>query len=825
MGNEKEDKTKKTRRLSTEEINKKTKKKGTKRKKNSETQVVGKVKETKNKGKKKKFKERHPRIATIIKIFLILIALLLIIIAGIFAGAIWGGYNFLDLLGDEYKIDIADLVIKENSIVYDSDGNQVAVLSAGEKRKVVSISEMSKYLPKAYIAIEDERFYSHIGVDIKRTAAATVTYIFNGGKSSFGGSTITQQVVKNITQDKEDTATRKVKEMVKAIQVEHFLSKDEILELYLNLIFVGGSNVNGVALGSIYYFDKDVKDLSLAECAYMAAINNLPNSYNPFLKDEENAEEKQKQRIEKGESRAKTVLSQMKKLGYITDKEYKEAVAEVNSGLKFVNGDTNITVEMSYETTAAIEQILDQMVEEMGISRDMAEIKLYSGGYSIYTTQKIGIQNALEEEITKEYYSKAISPSKTQNALATMTIIEPSTGKVIACGAGTTQENKKTHLGYFNYPTDLKKQTGSAMKPIAVVSPGIENKKITGATVFYDGYTIFPGGWDPKEYYGAWKGNMTIRDAIKISANLPHAKAMSTIGIETCVDFCHKVGLTEVSIDDGLPLSLGGIGTGVSVTQMAAAYAMIANNGVYVEPTFYIDVKDEDGNVILKTKSTAERSTRVMSEQSAYIVKKILTAPVYEAGGTASYCKISGIQTAAKTGTTNNDYDRWLCGFTDYYAAACWFGYEKSETVLDKVYFGGSNPAGKIWSNVMKSIHTGLPAKNFDVPTGIKSANVCKDSGLLATEKCTNTYVEEFVEGTVPTVACDKHDTIKICNDTGKIANEYCENTSEKPYFKMSDAEANGANSKRWTTNYENTFVLPPTEICDHTPKDYEYED
>ena len=822
MEKKKEDKTKSTRRVSSDEINKKVNK--TKKRKSSvssETQVVGKVNTTKTtkknkKGKKKKFKERHPRIATIIRIFLILIILAIIIIAGVFAGAIWGGYNFLDLLGDDYKIDLSELVIKENSIVYDADGNQIAVLSAGEKRKVVSLSEMSEYLPKAYIAIEDERFYSHIGVDIKRTAAATINYVIKGS-SSFGGSTITQQVVKNITQDKEDTAARKVKEMVKAIQVEHYLSKDEILELYLNLIFVGGNDVNGVALGAIYYFNKDVKDLSLAECAYMAAINNTPNSYSPFLKNEENAEEKQKARIEKGTKRAKVVVEQMKKLGYINDKEYKEAIQEIDNGLAFSNGDTNVTAEISYQTEAAIDQILNQMVEEMGISRDMAEIKLYSGGYSIYTTQRTSVQNALEEEITKDVY-QVESPSKTQTSLTTMTVIDPKTGEVVACGAGSKVEDKKTHLGYFNYPTELKKQTGSSIKPIAVLAPGLESKTITAASVFYDGYTVFPGGYDPEEYYGGWKGNMTMRDAIKISANLPHVKAMSAIGIETCVNFCHSVGLAEVNTNDGLPTALGGLGTGVSTLQMAAAYAAIANDGVYIEPVFYKEVKDENGEVILKPKTVEERSTRVLSEQNAYIVQNTLTAPVYEAGGTATYCKIPGIQTAAKTGTTNDEYDRWLCGFTDYYAAACWFGYEKNEEV---VYSG--NPAGKIWAAVMKNIHTELPNTEFNKPDGIVSATICKDSGMKATDKCTNVYTEQFVTGTVP-ADCNRHNSIKICNETGKVANEYCEDVSDQYFVLKSEAEEKG--SGKWTTTYGNgAFTAPVTEVCTHTPRDFTYED
>lgn len=242
-----------------------------------------KIKSKNKKGKngKIKFKDKHPKASKAIKIGILVFILLLIISAGILVGA------FIGIFGDELKIDESSLVIKhENSTLYDADGNERGTLSGGTKRKSISLSEMSEYLPKAYVAIEDERFYKHAGIDIGRTAYATITYILHGGKSSFGGSTITQQVIKNITQDKEKTAfagvMRKVKEISKAIQVEHYLSKDQILELYLNLIFVGGDDINGVELGSVYYFDKSAKDLSIAECAYMAGINNSPNAYKPF---------------------------------------------------------------------------------------------------------------------------------------------------------------------------------------------------------------------------------------------------------------------------------------------------------------------------------------------------------------------------------------------------------------------------------------------------------------------------------------------------------------------------------------------------------------
>ena len=283
-------------------------------KNNDKTQVVGKVDDAKKKEKKNKvkFRDKHPRAATIIKITIIVLVVLFIIACGVIAGTLFNS--------DVLKISEKELIINfENSHAYDLNGNEIATLSSGTKRKSISLSEMSEYLPKAYVAIEDERFYEHSGVDFKRTAAATVTYIFNGGKSSFGGSTITQQVVKNITQDKQDNAFRKIKEMAKAFQVEKYLSKTQILELYLNLIFMGGDDINGVELGSVYYFNKSAKDLSIAECAYLAGINHSPNAYKPFedYADKEDSEAKIKAMKEKINKRPKTVLSQMKKFNYI----------------------------------------------------------------------------------------------------------------------------------------------------------------------------------------------------------------------------------------------------------------------------------------------------------------------------------------------------------------------------------------------------------------------------------------------------------------------------------------------------------------------------
>ena len=292
--------------------------------------------------------------------------LLIIIGVGVLVGTFFG------VFGDELKISEEDLVIQfENSTVYDKDGNEIATLSGGTKRKIVSMEEVNEYLPKAFVAIEDERFYTHRGVDIKRTLAATATFITHAGNSSFGGSTITQQLVKNITTDDEDSGLggvlSKVKEMAKAIQVEQYLSKDQILELYLNIIFMGGDDINGVALGSIYYFDKDVKDLSIAECAYLAGINHSPNAYKPFKEDTDGSI---KEKITK---RTLTVLSKMEELEYITKEQYEQAKAETEAGLNFKKGEgASVTVDISYHTEAAIEQIKKQLKEENGWDDDMA---------------------------------------------------------------------------------------------------------------------------------------------------------------------------------------------------------------------------------------------------------------------------------------------------------------------------------------------------------------------------------------------------------------------------------------------------------------------
>ena len=659
-------------------------------------------------------------------------------------------------------------------------------------------------MPVAFVSIEDERFYDHMGIDVKRTLAATVKYAFSKvgiGSSSYGGSTITQQTVKNITKEKDRTWQRKVKEMARAYYIEKELSKDQILELYLNLIFMGGNtNIYGVEVASNYYFSKSAKDLDLAECAFLAGINNTPNSYNPFVEDNEKV-------MERIKTRTKTVLNKMNELGKIKSKEeYDAAIAEVDAGLAFNKG-TIVENIYSYHTDAAIMQIINQLMEEKDLNYDAAKLYLYSGGFTIYTTQDSNIQNIMQTEFEKDkYWVKGRDKKKdgtlvNEHSQAGMTLIDQKTGYVLATCGGLGK--KTTSLG-FNRGTQLVKQTGSSMKPLAVVAPGINDGLITAASVFDDvPYSIYKN-------YSNYRGLITVRYAIESSQNIPMVKAMQVVTTQRSIEFLKSVGITGlVDADNNLGLALGGLTNGTSPLQMAAAYAAIANDGVYITPTFYTKVVDGNGNTVLEPK---QESRTVMSSAAAYVVKEILTQPVKS--GTSTHCAVSGMSTAAKTGTTNQDLDRWLCGFTPYYTAATWYGFDEGETVR-----GWSlSPSSQIWASVMKQAHKGLQGKTFAQtrPDNVVTATVCKSSGLLATEECKNdprgnqVYTEYFVKGTTPKKSCECHVKVEICKETGLLANEFCPEKEEKVFITRPNAETDTA----WKSAIDAKYMLTIKEKC-----------
>ena len=720
----------------------------------------------KNNNKKRKM---NPKFKMFLKILLVIFLLICVIGAGVVAAMFFG------LFGDDFEITKDELIVgNSNTIVVDKDGKEIANLSSDENRRTISLSEMSPYLPKAYIAIEDKRFYSHSGVDIKRTAGAILGVVT--GNSSYGGSSITQQLVKNITKDKARSGiagvVRKMKEWSKAVQVERMISKDQILELYLNIIFVGGSELHGVELGSQYYFNKSAKDLDLAQCAFLAGINNSPNAYNPYdtSLDQDKAAQLRK-------DRTLTVLKEMKSQGMIENEDdYNNAVKEVEDGLKFEKGYSGIS-NYSYHTDAAIKQVIQQVMEEKNISSDLAKNYVYGSGLTIYSTEDSSIQARVEEEFAKQKYQisgkekNKDGSTKNDHTQAGMVIIDNATNQVVAVG-GNLGEQKT--VGLLNRGTQIKRQTGSSMKPLADIVPGLQEKVITASTIYDDSITDFGGGYKPEDY-NIPKGLINIRSCIRTSQNIPMVKVMMQLTPKKSIEYLKKMGITTLddTKDNNPALSIGGLSEGISPLEMAGAYASIANDGVYTTPIFYTKVVDSSGNVVL---TANQEKTRVISEQNAYITRSIIEEPT-KSGGTATYCAVSGMETCAKTGSTDDYKDRWLCGMTPYYTTACWWGYDSPEPLrVGKTTYSvdGRNPAGQLWSSVMKDIHKGLENKNFNTPsTGIVTKTICKDTGGVATTTCTNTYSEIFTSDNVPE-NCQGHGTQRICTESGKLANEYC---------------------------------------------------
>lgn len=308
---------------------------------------------------------------------------------------------------------------------------------------------------------------------------------------------------------------------------------------------------------------------------------------------------------------------------------------------------------------------------------------------------------------------------------------------------------KKTESRTFNRATQSVRQTGSAIKPIAVLAPAIDKKIITASTIFDDTEQDFENGYHPEDYSKPL-GKVTVRRAVESSQNIPFVEIMEQLKTKTSIKYLEKMGVTTLTEkDNGLPLSLGGLEKGISPLQMAGAYSTIANDGIYIEPTFYTKVEKHNGKTLIKAN---QKKKRVFSKEVAYILKNLLTQPVLGQNGTATYCKISGVDVAAKTGTTDENYDRWLCGFTPYYTAVTWFGYDQNESVE----FNQRNPAGLIWANVMSRIHTGLNSAKFEKPNTVFSSTICAETGKKAKSGCQNTYTEYYLWLTTPDL-CDKH--------------------------------------------------------------------
>lgn len=429
---------------------------------NNEEENIKENKKKKTKSRKEKGKEKSKK--NKIKYIILIVIICIITVLGICLG----------ISTYQWKMLSTEMIKNENSRVLDTDGKEIAKLGSERKNKTIALADIPNNLKNAYVAIEDERFYSHNGVDIKRTGAAILSYVFHFGSSSYGGSTITQQLVKNLTGDSTDSITRKINEWWKAWQLETSLSKDEILEDYLNIIYVG-PNMYGVETAAKYYFNKSSKDLKLEESAFLAGINNSPNSYNPFDDNKDN--------LEKIKKRTNIVLSKMLELKYIDQNSYNEAITSLEKGLKFKKGIiTSDDAVYSYHTDALITELVTDISKKYNISKTFSSNYLYMAGLNINSTQNSKTQKQIETEFEKKKYSLS-SKNGEDSSQAAMVIIDHKTGYVVGCTGGL---GKKTKSRSLNRATQSIRQTGSSIKPLSVLIPAIDTKTITASTIFND---------------------------------------------------------------------------------------------------------------------------------------------------------------------------------------------------------------------------------------------------------------------------------------------------------------------------------------------------
>ena len=472
--------------------------------------------------KKNKFKK-------ILKIVLIILVLLLII------------HTIITI--HRWKTLAKDMLLLQNSIVLDIDENQIASLGSYKKQIVVSSDKIPDQLKDAYVAIEDERFYKHHGVDVKRTGGAILSYITHFGKSSFGGSTITQQLVKNMTGDASSSIGRKTTEWWRSWILESFTSKDEILTTYLNIIYVAPKTY-GVEAGSKYYFNKSCSELTLEECAFLAGINNSPNSYNPFEENDHH---------ELIYKRTKTVLDKMKDLDYISKSEYDTAISNLEKGLNFEQGEIESDDGIySYHTDALISEVASDLSKKYHISSNFANNYLEMAGLTIYSTQDTNLQKETEIEFEKSKYSLESqygnSPSQ-----AAMVIIDHKAGYVVACCGGLGEKAESRPL---NRATQSIRQTGSAMKPLAILAPAIDKKIITAASIYDDTEKDFEDGYHPVDY-NTPLGEITVRRAVESSQNVPFVEIMEELKPKNSIKYMKKMGITTLTKkDETLSLAL-----------------------------------------------------------------------------------------------------------------------------------------------------------------------------------------------------------------------------------------------------------------------------
>ena len=696
------------------------------------------------------------------------------------------------------KVRAEDYTMQLSSFIYYQDTEtgawkELQSIHGEENRILVDFDKMSPYLWQAAVAVEDKRFFQHKGVDWRRTLFAVKELAVGDG--SQGGSTITQQVLKNMTEDNKPYVNRKVREIFRALEFEKNYTKDFILNQYLNDIYLG-QGCWGVQTAAQFYFGKDAKDLDLAESACIIAITNNPSLFGPMYDKTYTREDGSKVTPrELNKQRQEMILDTMAKedvinpetgLPYITQAQADAAKAEV---LQFADGSTSAE-EIVEEAAGEIEinswfvdkviyDVSADLAEAMHIEEKEARKLLYNSGYRIYTTLDPKIQD-LAESVYEDRSNLDVTSRNGQQLQSAITILDPYTGDVVAMvgKVGEKQEN----LGW-NCAT-AKRQVGSSMKPLTAYAPALDAGVITQGSVF-DNYPVqeLNGSPWPKNSGVGYTGMCTVRYGVQRSINTIAVQALQSVGVEEAYRFAtENLNLSLVPEDmDVSPLAMGGLHRGLNTVEMAAAYACFVNNGVYNEPRTYVRVTRVDGATgqevtVLENEGASHVA---MKETTAYLMTDMLKNAV--TAGTGSSARFGGMHIAGKTGTTNDNKDRYFVGFTPYYVAAVWTGYEEPE----RISYSG-NPAITMWKKVMQPLHDDLPDKDFDnkPSTGLTSIEVCLDSGMKPTEACRadprGSRVASFTAaaGTGPTEECTMHKVVPYCVEGHCLAGETCPETS-----------------------------------------------
>ena len=670
-----------------------------------------------------------------------------------------------------------------NSYVYDADGNVIAELKREENRVWINYDEIPKMLIDAYIAVEDKRFEEHKGIDFRRIASAVIAYgkkLLGANVEMEGGSTITQQLIKNLTKRDDVTVPRKLQEQWQALQLEKVLTKEEILTYYLNNIPMGG-NFYGIETAAKGYFGKDVRDLSLAECASLAGITNWPTKYMPI--NEAN--------IEANLARTKTILGLMLDQGKITQSEYEEALNEkIVFKYNPEAGKVMKTSNQSYFVDEVIKNLKNYLMQTSGYTEQAALDIIYNNGLHIYSTMDPKVQRALDEVFTDPKYFSFDNKYTDEKPQAAMVVLDKDGFVKGVYGGRGAKEGS-----VFNRATQAERPPGSAIKPILIYAPGIDNRSITAATVVDDvkQYLLHdkPEQEWPKNVEEANFGLTTARIGVFKSRNVVATLLLKDyVSIPTALDYLYKLGIDRRE-EQYLSIAMGGFNKGMTPLEMAAAYTPFANKGIYTKPMFFTEVKDNNGKTIISIKP--ER-TQVFSEQTVFIMDDILEDVVTKGTaypeGIIEYKDSDGkkvvIPSAGKTGTTDSDKDKWFCGFSPYYVGVSWYGYDKAVQIQKEE----KDNALLIWNAVMNKIHEGLPSKPFfeSDPPNIVTRTICIDSGKIATDLCKRdprggrVIQEYFIEGTQPAYSdtCKVHVEYDACTaskdaqNRNLLATEYC---------------------------------------------------